>query len=137
MLVEPSISVTMGETWEDRIDMAGSLFECGVDSIPINSLMPIKGTPLENLERISEPDILRTVALFRYINPTADIRLGAGRALLTNDGELAFESGVSATITGNMLTTVACATIRSDKKMLEGIGRNVTPEDEKTQKTAK
>ena len=45
--------------------------------------------------------------------------------------------GVSATITGNMLTTVACATIRSDKKMLEGIGRNVTPEYEKTQKTAK
>lgn len=129
--------IGMGETWEDRIDMAVSLFECGVDSIPINSLIPIKGTPLENLERISEPDILRTVALFRYINPTADIRLGAGRALLTNDGELAFESGVSATITGNMLTTVACATIRSDKKMLEGIGRNVTPEYEKTQKTAK
>ena len=46
--------------------MAVSLFECCVDSIPINSLMPIKGTPLENLERISEPDILRTVALFRY-----------------------------------------------------------------------
>ena len=51
--------IGMGETWEDRIDMAVSLFECGVDSIPINSLMPIKGTPLENLERISEPDILR------------------------------------------------------------------------------
>ena len=56
---------------------------------------------------------------------------------MTNDGELAFESGVSATITGNMLTTVACATIRSDKKMLEGIGRNVTPEYEKTQKITK
>ena len=46
----------------------------------------------------------------------------------TNDGELAFKSGASATITGNMLTTVACATIRSDKEMLEGMGRNVTPE---------
>lgn len=45
-----------------------------------------------------------------------------------NDGELAFKSGASATITGNMLTTVACATIRSDKEMLEGMGRNVTPE---------
>ena len=61
----------------------------------------------------------------------------SGLLLLTNDGELAFESGVSATITGNMLTTVACATIRSDKKMLEGIGRNVTPEYEKTQKITK
>ena len=51
-----------------------------------------------------------------------------GLLLLTNDGELAFKSGASATITGNMLTTVACATIRSDKEMLEGMGRNVTPE---------
>ena len=118
----------MGETWEDRLDMAVSLAEVGVDSIPLNALMPIAGTPLEGLEHISEPDILRTVSFFRYINPEADIRLGAGRALLTNDGELAFKSGASATITGNMLTTVACATIRSDKEMLESMGRDVTPE---------
>lgn len=120
--------IGMGETWEDRLDMAVSLSEIPVDSIPINALMPIKGTPLENLERISEKDILRTIAFFRYINPTADIRLAAGRALLTNDGELAFKSGASATITGNMLTTVACATIRSDKKLLEDMGRDVTPD---------
>ena len=120
--------IGMGETWEDRLDMAVSLAEVGVDSIPLNALMPIAGTPLEGLEHISEPDILRTVSFFRYINPEADIRLGAGRALLTNDGELAFKSGASATITGNMLTTVACATIRSDKEMLESMGRNVTPE---------
>ena len=125
--IETSI-IGMGETWEDRLDMAVSLAEVGVDSIPLNALMPIAGTPLEGLEHISEPDILRTVSFFRYINPEADIRLGAGRALLTNDGELAFKSGASATITGNMLTTVACATIRSDKEMLEGMGRNVTPE---------
>ena len=120
--------IGMGETWEDRLDMAVSLSEIPVDSIPINALMPIKGTPLENLERISEKDILRTIAFFRYINPTADIRLAAGRALLTNDGELAFKSGASATITGNMLTTVACATIRSDKKLLKDMGRDVTPD---------
>lgn len=120
--------IGMGETWEDRLDMAVSLSEIPVDSIPINALMPIKGTPLENLERISENDILRTIAFFRYINPTADIRLAAGRALLTNDGELAFKSGASATITGNMLTTVACATIRSDKKLLKDMGRDVTPD---------
>lgn len=120
--------IGMGETWEDCLDMAVSLSEIPVDSIPINALMPIKGTPLENLERISEKDILRTIAFFRYINPTADIRLAAGRALLTNDGELAFKSGASATITGNMLTTVACATIRSDKKLLKDMGRDVTPD---------
>ncbi len=115
--------IGMGETWEDRLDMAVSLSELEVDSIPINALMPIKGTPLEGLPRISEEDILRTIAFFRYINPKAEIRLAAGRALLTNDGEIAFKSGASATITGDMLTTVACATIRSDKQMLKDIGR--------------
>lgn len=124
--------IGMGETWEDRLDMAVTLAELKVDSIPINALMPIPGTPLEHVERITEPEILRTVAFFRYINPEADIRLGAGRALLTNDGEIAFQSGVSATITGDMLTTVACATIRSDKQMLTNLGRDVIPEYQKT-----
>lgn len=117
--------IGMGETPEDRLDMAISLAEVGVDSIPINALMPIKGTALENQESLTEDEILRTIAFFRYINPTADIRLAAGRALLTNDGELAFKSGASATITGNMLTTVACATIRSDREMLTAMGREV------------
>lgn len=120
--------IGMGETWEDRLDMAVSLAELGIDSIPINALMPIEGTPLENQPQLTEGEILRTIAFFRYINPEANIRLAAGRALLTNDGEIAFQSGASATITGNMLTTVACATIRSDKQMLENLGRDVTPD---------
>lgn len=120
--------IGMGETWEDRLDMAISLAELGIDSIPINALMPIKGTPLEGLPQLTEAEILRTVAFFRYINPTANIRLAAGRALLTNDGERAFQSGASASITGNMLTTAACATIRSDRQMLEALGRDVTPD---------
>lgn len=117
--------IGMGETWEDRLDMAISLAEVGVDSIPINALMPIKGTDFENFERISEEDILRTIAFFRYINPTANIRLAAGRALMKNDGEKAFLFGASATITGNMLTTVASATIRSDKEMLSKLNREI------------
>lgn len=120
--------IGMGETWEDRLDMAVSLAELGIDSIPINALMPIEGTPLENQPQLTEDEILRTIAFFRYINPEANIRLAAGRALLTNDGELAFQSGASATITGNMLTTAACATIRSDKQMLKELGRDVTPD---------
>ena len=122
--------IGMGETWEDRLDMAVSLAELGIDSIPINALMPIPGTPLEHLPRLSEADILRTIAFFRYINPDANIRLAAGRALLTNDGESA-----SASITGNMLTTVACATIRSDRRLLEDLGRDVTPEYWKEEKS--
>lgn len=120
--------IGMGETWEDRIDMALSLSEVEADSIPLNSLMPIKGTPYEDLAPLTENEILRTIAIFRFFNPKADIRLAAGRALLTNDGEKAFQSGASATITGDMLTTVACATIKSDKAMLEALGRDVTPD---------
>lgn len=119
--------IGMGETWEDRLDMAISLAELGIMSIPINALMPIPGTPLENLKQLSEEDILRTIAFFRYINPEANVRLAAGRALITNDGEAAFSGGASATITGNMLTTSG-STIESDKKLLQGLGRDITPE---------
>ncbi|MDO4478092.1 MAG: biotin synthase BioB [Lachnospiraceae bacterium] len=118
--------IGMGETWEDRLDMAISLAEIGVDSIPLNALMPVKGTPFENYESLSEADILRTIAFFRYINPAANIRLAAGRALMENDGEKAFRFGASATITGNMLTTAAKATISSDKDMFKRLGRDVS-----------
>ena len=119
--------IGMGETWEDRLDMAVSLAELEIESIPINALMPIKGTPLENRGTLLEEDILRTIAFFRYINPTANIRLAAGRRLMENNGEQAFRSGASATITGNMLTTSG-STIESDKKMLQEMERDIVPE---------
>lgn len=119
--------IGMGETWEDRIDMALTLSRLDVGSIPINALMPIPGTPLAHLPRLSADDIMRTIALFRYINPESDIRLGAGRALLYHNGETAFCGGASATITGNMLTTSG-STIREDREMLRSLGRDVTPE---------
>lgn len=81
--------IGMWETWEDRMDMAVSLAELEIESIPINALMPIKGTPLENQGVLSEEDILRTTAVFRYINPTANKRLAAGRELIENNGEQA------------------------------------------------
>ena len=119
--------IGMGETWEDRLDMAVSLAELGIESIPINALMPIPGTPLENLPTLSEDDILRTVAFFRYINPLANIRLAAGRGLMREYGKAAFQSGASATITGNMLTTSG-SNIAGDKAMLTGMGRDIIPE---------
>lgn len=113
--------IGMGENWEDRIDMAVSLSELGVKSIPINALMPIKGTPLENTRRITSEDILRTVAIFRYIVPEADIRLAAGRNLMENCGAKAFLSGADATITGDMLTTSG-NDIQGDVEMLHSMG---------------
>lgn len=117
--------IGMGENWHDRIDMAVSLSELNVDSIPINILMPKEGTALSDMELISEDDVMRTIAVFRYINPTADVRLAAGRSFFYNDGEKAFSSGASASITGNYLTSKAHANIRSDREMLRRIGRKV------------
>lgn len=115
--------IGMGETWQDRIDMALTLSQLGIASIPINALMPVKGTAFQDLPQLSGDDILRTIALFKYINPTANIRLAAGRALLYNNGEDAFCSGASAAITGNMLTTTG-STTASDRAMLARLGRD-------------
>lgn len=117
--------IGMGETWEDRIDMAVSLSELQIDSIPINALMPIKGTAYENLESLSEEDILRTIAIFRYINPTAYIRMAAGRNYFKDGGARVFLSGANATITGDMLTTVGNNTTQ-DKKMLVHLGLDIS-----------
>ncbi len=122
--------IGMGETWEDRIDMAVSLSELGILSIPINSLIPLPGTPFEDLPQLTEDEILRTVAIFRFINPTAHVRLAAGRSLCENDGEKAFCSGASAAITGNMLTTSG-STIASDRQMLTALGREVVHYEQK------
>lgn len=113
--------IGMGETWEDRLDMAVSLSELGVVSIPINALMPIPGTPLEGQPRISGADILRTGAMFRYINPEIYIRFAAGRALLDNAGAAAFRGGMNATITGDMLTTTG-SSVDTDRALLTGMG---------------
>lgn len=117
--------IGMGESWQDRIDMALCLSELNVDSIPINMLMPKEGTEFGNYEIISETDVMRTIAIFRFINPTANVRLAAGRSFYENDGQKAFLSGASASITGNYLTSKANANVRSDRKMLIEMGRKV------------
>ena len=113
--------IGMGETWEDRIDMAVSLSELGVNSIPINALMAINGTAYEGIPPLTEEEILRTVAFFRFLNPTAHIRLAAGRILMEDSGRKAFLGGANATITGDLLTTSG-NNIEADKKMLIDLG---------------
>lgn len=108
--------IGMGETMEDRINMAITLSELNVKSIPINILDPIKNTPLEGVKPLSEEEILRTIAIFRIINPKADIRIAAGRNNLSNNGIKAFFSGSNSTITGDFLTTTG-STISKDKQM--------------------
>lgn len=113
--------IGMGETWQDRIDLAFEVAALGIKSIPINILNAIKGTPLENLPRLTTEEILRTIAIFRYINPNANVRFAAGRKFLPDGGASAFLHGASAAITGNMLTT-SNINIQSDLKLLAQLG---------------
>lgn len=116
--------IGMGESWEDRVDMALSLYELGIRSIPLNVLKPIKGTPFEKLPLLEEADILRTIAIFRYFNPEAQIRLAAGRDRMEHSGRKAFQAGANAAITGDMLTTSGNR-INEDQEMLVSMGFEV------------
>lgn len=69
----------MGETLEDRVQLAFELRELGVESIPVNFLDPRPGTPLGNLPRLTPQDCLRALAMFRFVNPSRDIRVAGGR----------------------------------------------------------
>lgn len=113
--------IGMGEDWQDRLDMAVSLAELEIESIPINALLPVKGTPLGAVEPLTEDEIIRTVAMFRFINPRAYIRMAAGRNYFKDGGRRLFLSGVNAAITGDMLTTVG-NNMEQDKAMLKDMG---------------
>lgn len=111
----------LGESMEDRIDMAFQLRELGVTSVPVNMLNPIPGTPLEHNKLLTNDEMRRICAIFRFILPKAAIRLAGGRKLLGDSGRACFQSGANAAISGDMLTTTG-ETIASDKQILSELG---------------
>ena len=111
----------LGETYEDRIDMALDIRDLGVKSVPINMLNAIEGTPFEKNERLTDDDMRRIVAIYRFILPYATIRLAGGRGLLSDKGKACFKSGANAAISGDMLTTTGI-TINDDIKMITELG---------------
>lgn len=114
----------LGESWEDRIDMALELRGLEIKSVPLNVLNPIKGTPLENSRVLSEDEVCRIAAVWRFILPDAKIRLAGGRGLFADKGERIFKSGANAAITGDMLTTSGI-TIADDMKLVAKLGYEV------------
>ena len=114
--------IGMGESAEDRIDFALELRDLDVDSVPINILNPIAGTPLEATPLISESDIIRTVALFRFILPTKSLRFAGGRLRLSHDSMLRIMTGgMNGALMGDMLTSIGNK-INEDRVLFEEAG---------------
>jgi biotin synthase len=113
----------MGETWRDRIDMALLLKELAVDSVPLNILVPIKGTPLKGMTILSCADAIRTIAIFRIILEDKAIKVAAGRESVLKDFQaLAFMAGANGMLIGGYLT-VKGRGVAEDQKLIEEIKR--------------
>lgn len=116
--------IGMGESFADRLDFAFELRELDVDSVPINILNPIKGTPLQDTPLISEEEIIRTVALFRFILPRKSLRFAGGRMRLSHESMLRIMTGgMNGVLMGDMLTTVS-NTIADDRVLFREAGMN-------------
>lgn len=116
----------MGETIEQRVEMAMELAEIEPDSIPINILMPIPQTPFENYhDKIDEENVLRTMAIFKITNPQAVVRFCGGRMRLSQENqELALKTCVEGILVGNYLTTVGKEPA-DDIEMVAKIGKTL------------
>ena len=121
------VIIGMGETVEQRIEMAMELREINPDSIPVNILTPIPNTPFEGyIDKIDEENVLRTLAIFKIACPNASLRIAGGKkARLFNETiEKAFEYCADSTIVGNYLTTTGFSP-EEDAKLIEKIGRKL------------
>src|SRR6266704_1756265 len=112
----------MGETREDRCDLAFALKELGANIVPINILNPIEGTPFAEQAPLPPLEILKSIACFRFILPKQEIMIAGGRTVNLRDLQsLIFMAGASALMVGNYLTTLN-QPIEQDLQMLKDLG---------------
>ena len=114
--------IGMGETREDRCDLAFALREIGANVVPINILNPIPGTPFEKNPPLPVLEILKTIACFRFILPRQEIMIAGGRTVNLRDAQsMIFMAGASALMVGNYLTTLN-QPVEKDLQMLKDLG---------------
>lgn len=115
----------LGESWDDRIDMAFALKEIGVDSIPVNFLTPVNGTPMGNREMLSPVEALKIIAIYRLILPDREIRICGGRpATLRDLNAYIFFAGADGFLLGNYLTTPG-RNPEDDLRMISDLGLEI------------
>lgn len=117
--------VGLGETTEDRLSLLKTLSTLPVhpESVPINALVAIKGTPLENQKKVPIWDMIRMVATARILMPNSMVRLSAGRSTMTKPEQaLCFMAGANSIHTGEKLLTQPNAGIDEDNELLQLLG---------------
>ncbi len=119
--------IGMGEAIEDRCGLLAKLacFEPHPDSVPINTLVPVEGTPLENQKQspVDPFDLVRMVALARILMPRSRVRLSAGRLQLSREAQaLAFLAGANSIFSGEKLLTTSNPDVDEDQKLLDDLG---------------
>ncbi len=118
----------IGENEEDRIDMALELRRLGVDMTPLNFLHPIEGTPLGQTTPLEPKEILRIIALYRFLLPTTHLKIAGGRLVNLRDLQSwIFYAGATSIMSGNYLTTAGRA-VKEDVQMLSDLGLSVDME---------
>jgi len=114
--------IGMGETREDRCDLAFALREIGANVVPVNILNPIPGTPFAENPPLPALEILKTIACFRFILPRQEIMIAGGRTVNLRDAQsMVFMAGASALMVGNYLTTLN-QPVEKDLQMLKDLG---------------
>jgi biotin synthase len=112
----------MGESWEDRVDLALALRELEVESVPLNLLNPRSGTPLGEVSKLDPYEALKAIAIFRLILPEQILRYAGGReAIMGTLQALGLKSGINAMLIGHYLTTMGQPP-EQDHAMLESLG---------------
>lgn len=115
--------IGLGETMDDRVEMAFCLKEQNVDSVPLNVLVAIKGIPLENQNAITCEEVIRTIAIFRIILKDKVIKIAAGRESVLKDFQaLAFMAGANGMLIGGYLT-IKGRSIDEDNRLCDEIKR--------------